>query len=586
MRFADLGAVAKAPPPLPRQSASSSSSSVSLLLFLVIPLLILVAVDIIATSSSHAFVAMIVSIPPFASTPVADIQAGYDRLRSTFRSGRTRNLEYRKRQIRRLYWGLDDLRPALVEALRRDMGKSAHEANLSEIDWVQAEAIDMCNNLDDWARDESVVGLPLVYRPMSPRIQFEPLGSVLVIGPFNFPVMLNVSAVMGAIAAGNTVVLKPSEQSPHSAMVLKQLFEEYVDPDVVFCVNGAIPETQALLDLKFDKVAFTGGRKAGTIIATKAAQSLTPVLLELGGRNPAFINKDANVALAARRLLWQKCLNAGQICLTHNYALVHRPLVSGFVDELKLQYRTFMPQGAKVSPDYSRIVNQNHFRRIKAMLDNTNGKVVLGGSSDEADLFIEPTVVVVNDVDDSMMTEESFGPVWSIVPYDSVEEAIDMANSIDPTPLALYTFGSDEDNNKVLSNVTSGGASINDGMFHAILQATPFGGIGGSGMGNYHGYYSFRAFSHLRTICKVPSWADRILRVRYMPYSSGELQRYRRVLLPKPNFDRDGNVVRGLSYWLGLVLALGGRSKRSIALRWGLLAIVALGLGLGADWTR
>ncbi|RCI08472.1 hypothetical protein L249_8853 [Ophiocordyceps polyrhachis-furcata BCC 54312] len=521
------------------------------------------------------------SIPPYAATPVEEIRAGYQRLRSAFRRGRTRDIEYRKRQIRRLYWGLDDLRPALVEALRRDMGKSAHETNMTEIDWVQAEAIDVCNGLDNWARDESVVGLPLMYFAMKPRVQFEPLGSVLIIGPFNFPVMLNMSLVIGAIAAGNTVVLKPSEQSPNCAMVLQRLFQKYLDPDVVLCVNGAIPETQALLDLKFDKVAFTGGRKAGTIIATKAAETLTPVLLELGGRCPAFVNRHADVAIAARRLLWQKCLNAGQVCLSHNYALVHRSLVPRFVDELKLQYNTFMPRGAVASPDYSRIINLSHFRRIKAMMDNTRGKVVMGGSCNEADLFIEPTVVVVDDIDDPLMTDESFGPVWSIVPYDSLDDAIDMANRVDPTPLALYTFGSDEENDQVLANVTSGGASINDGMFHAILQATPFGGIGGSGMGNYRGYYSFRSFSHQRTICRVPNWADKILRVRYMPYSNSWLQRQRRYMLPHPNFDRDGNVVRGVAYWLGIVLALGGGSKKSVALRWGVLALIALGLGLG-----
>ncbi|KAF4591814.1 aldehyde dehydrogenase 3B1 [Ophiocordyceps camponoti-floridani] len=521
------------------------------------------------------------SIPAFAPTPIAEISDGYHRVRSTFRSGRLRDLEYRKKQIRRLYWGLDDMRPVLIEALRRDMGKCAHEANLTEIDWVQVEAIGICDHLDDWASDESVVNLPFSFRLMKPRIRHEPLGTLLIIGAYNFPVMLGVTAVLGALAAGNTVVIKPSEQSPHSAMALGQLFDRYLDPDLVYCVNGSISETQVLLDLKFDKVAFTGGRKAGTIVASKAAQSLTPVLLELGGRNPAFINEHANVAVAARRLLWQKCLNAGQICLTQNYVLIHRPLVTRFIEELKLQYRIFMPKGAKASPDFSRIVNQHHFRRIKAMLDNSNGKIVMGGGSDETSLFIEPTVVLVDDVDDSMMAEETFGPVWSIMPYDSLDEAIGVANRVDPTPLALYTFGSDEENNKVLALVTSGGACINDGMFHASLQATPLGGVGGSGMGNYHGYYSFRAFSHQRVICNVPSWSDRILRVRYMPYSAPELRRYRKMLLPKPNFDREGNVVRDLSYWLGLVLALGGRGMKSIAVRWGVLIAVALGLGLG-----
>ncbi|KJZ78226.1 hypothetical protein HIM_02264 [Hirsutella minnesotensis 3608] len=520
------------------------------------------------------------SIPPFVASDLDDIRAQHQTLRSTYRSNRTKDIEYRKKQIRRLYWGLVDNAHLIEEALHRDMRKSKYEANLTELDWCKTECVTVANQLDKWAQDEAIVGLPLQYRPMSPRIRHEPLGSILIIGAFNFPFQLNITALIGAIAAGNTVALKPSEHSPHSAMVIKKIFDEYLDPECYVCVNGAVPETQCLMDLKFDKVVFTGGKKTGTIIAKKAAETLTPALLELGGQNPAFVTKNANIQLAAKRLLWQKCLNAGQLCLSHNYVLIDRTMVPRFIEEINKQYRIFMPNGAKASPDFSHIVNKGHFDRIKAMLDNTKGKIVMGGSTDEADLFIEPTAVLVDSINDSMMVDETFGPTWSIMPFDSLDEAIEIANKVDPTPLALFTFGSDEENNKVLMNVTSGGATVNDAFFHAQVNAAPFGGIGTSGTGNYHGYYSFRSFSHQRAIARTPNWAERVMRMRYMPYSMKELARYRMLSVPGPNFDRDGNAVRGLKYWLGLLLGLGGKSFRGAAVRWGLLLALCAALGL------
>ncbi|KJZ69668.1 hypothetical protein HIM_10941 [Hirsutella minnesotensis 3608] len=520
------------------------------------------------------------TIPPFAATALDDIRAQYQTLRSIYRSNRTKDLEYRKKQIRRLYWGIVDNARLIEEALHLDMRKSKYEANFTEIEWCKAECVTVANQLDKWAEDEAIIDLPLRYRPMNPRIRHEPLGAILIIGAYNFPIQLNLTPAIGAIAAGNVVVLKPSEHSPHSAMVLRKIFEEYLDPECYTCINGAIPEAQCLMDLKFDKVVFTGGKQTGTIIAKKAAETLTPVLLELGGQNPAFVTKNANIKLAAKRLLWQKCLNAGQICLSHNYALVERSMVPSFIEEINEQYRSFMPNGAKASSDMSHIVNKDQFDRIKAMLDNTKGKIVMGGSSDEAELFIEPTAVLVNDIEDSMMMEESFGPIWSIMPFDTLDEAIEISNKVDPTPLSLFTFGSNEENNKVLVNVTSGGATVNDAFFHAQVNATPLGGIGTSGTGSYHGYYSFRAFSHQRAVAHTPNWTEKMLRVRYMPYSMKELVRFRMLAVPKPNFDRDGNQVKGLKDWLGLLLGLGGKSFRGAAVRWGLLLALCALLGL------
>ncbi|KAG6035064.1 hypothetical protein E4U41_006257 [Claviceps citrina] len=525
-------------------------------------------------------------IPAFEPTPVDDMTAKIDLLRKTYRTNKTKDLQFRQRQIRRLYWAVVDLAPVIEEALMRDMGKCRFEAHLTEMDWVKNEAVNVANKLGSWARDERVVDLPATYWPMRPRIRNEPLGQVLIIGAFNYPFQLCLTPLIGAMAAGNCVVVKPSEQAPHSAMVLRRIFDEYLDRSCYACVNGGLAETSHLLDRhRFDKIMFTGGRRTGAVIAEKAARSLTPVLLELGGMNPAFVTRGGDVRLAARRLLWQKCLNAGQLCLSHNYVLVERAVLDDFIAELNVQLRAFMPPGkGGGGGDLSRIVNRSHYRRLIKMLDGTKGKVVMGGASDEDALWIEPTAVLVDSIEDSMMAEETFGPIWSILPFDRLDDAIEIANKVDPTPLALFTFGTDAENNKVLENVTSGGATINDAFFHAMINATPFGGVGASGQGSYHGYYSFKAFSHQRVIARVPSWADRLLRVRYMPYSFSELDRYRRLNGQSPNFDRDGNpTTAGLKHWLGFVLRLGGRrgSAGAAAARWAVLvALIAMFLRL------
>lgn len=390
-----------------------------------------------------------VSIPAFEADSVDVIATKHNTLRNTYRSGRTKDIQYRLKQLRKFYWAVCDLEPLMTQALYKDLRKGSHEGIMAEIAWAKGECLDQINNLEKWAKDESIPNIPVAFWAMGHRIRFEPLGVVLIIGSFNYPFQLTLLPFIGALAAGNTVIIKPSEHSPASAMVTK-LLSERLDPESYVCINGGLPVSQTLLDLKFDKIAFTGGRGVGTIIAKKAAETLTPVLLELGGQNPAFITRNGNVKLAARRLLWGKTTNAGQVCLSHNYALVERSAVDEFIAELNKQYKVFMPQGAQASPDYGRIVNKSNFDRIKSMLDRTSGKIVMGGATDESDLYIEPTIVLHDKMDlhDSMIAEESFGPIWSIVPYDNLDDAINFANEVDPTPLALFTFGSDAENQK------------------------------------------------------------------------------------------------------------------------------------------
>ena len=256
---------------------------------------------------------------------------------------------------------------------------------------------------------------------------------------------MTLGPVIGAIAAGNTVVIKPSENAPRSAAVMQKIIEESLDPSCYMVLQGGIPETQALLAERWDKIFFTGGANVGRIIAKAAAPNLTPVVLELGGINPAIVAKSADPRLVARRLLWGKLLNAGQICTSQNYLLVDRSLVPEVVQEFKNAYKEFYPQGAKGSSDYARIVNLPAFNRLKSMLDNTKGKIVMGGTMDEKELFIEPTVVLVDSVEDSLCSQESFGPFIPILPVDSLDEGISVANSVQSTPLGLYPFGNKAD---------------------------------------------------------------------------------------------------------------------------------------------
>lgn len=553
-----------------------------------------------------------VSIPEFQTTAHDAIPAVYQAALATFRTNKTKDVEWRRVQLRRLYWALVDYEPALLEALYRDLHKSQAESRLTEVEYVKGECLFLLKQLDRLVRDDAlgVPDVPLPFKPMNVRIRKEPLGTVLVIGPYNYPLMLLLSPLLGAIAAGCTAVLKPSELAPATAMVVTDLLAARLDRAAFAVVNGAVAETTALLGHKWDKIFFTGSAAVGTIVARKAAETLTPVCLELGGRNPAFVTRNAHLALAARRLLWGKTLNAGQVCMSANYILVDRAVVDSFIHFLHAAYRDMFPHGAKASPDLVRIVNARHFARIKKILDTTRGRIVLGGQVDEADLFIEPTAVLVDSPDDPAMAEETFGPVWSIYPYDTLEQAIEIANGVHRTPLGLYSFGTKAENEKgessrrrpsplcpllivircclpfpslalffsspcsltdgpppVLGSTTSGGASLNDAYMHGSINTVPFGGVGDSGWGAYHGKASFDTFTHFRTVAETPAWAEVLLRVRYIPYNTRLIDMFAKGN-SNPGFDRNGQVVRGLGYWAGLLLGLGTTSLMAAVLRW------------------
>lgn len=393
-----------------------------------------------------------VKIAPFEATSLESIPTTAKLLRTTFRSQKTKPLEYRLKQLRKLYWAIHDSSDELIEAERSDLGKPAFETVITEIEWMKNDIVFVCKNLKKWMKDEPAPDTALMNTLLSPRIRKEPLGTALVIGAFNFPVQLSLSPFVGAICAGCTAVLKPSEAAPKTAMVLKKIIESSLDPDAYTVVNGAIPETTALLNEKWDKIFYTGGAVVGTIIAKKAAETLTPVALELGGRNPAIVSKNADPALAARRLLWGKILNAGQVCVGQNYVMVEKEILDAFIEQLRIAYKEFFPNGAKASPDYGRIINNRQFLRIKKMLDDSKGKILIGEELDEAENFIAPTVVLVDSKDDSMLVDESFGPLIPILPVNSLDEAINIAHDVHSTPLGLYPFGTKAEAEKSMYN--------------------------------------------------------------------------------------------------------------------------------------
>ncbi|KAH7130506.1 Aldehyde/histidinol dehydrogenase [Dendryphion nanum] len=508
-------------------------------------------------------------LPPFEHTSIDAIPSAAAQVRATFLSHKTRPLEYRITQLRKLYWGLKDNQDLLVEACKQELGKSSFETHLTEISWCTNDCIFMANNLHRFAKDEKPDDIAFTNKFLGPRIKKDPLGAVLVIGAYNFPVQLAIGPLIGAISAGCTAILKPSEAAPLTAAVLQKIVSESLDPSAYKVIQGAIPETTALLDEKWDKIFYTGSANVGIIISKKAAETLTPVTLELGGRNPAIVTKHADPRLAARRLLWAKTLNVGQVCVSQNYTLVDREILPAFVKEMQNALNEFYPQGPRKSPDYGRIINLRQFQRLKKMVDESNGKILIGGTMDESDLFIEPTVVQVDSLDDSLMVDESFGPLLPILPVTDLDEAIKIANEVHDTPLGVYSFGNKAEMEKVLNSTRSGGATLNDGFMHASIPTLSFGGVGSSGSGAYRGKASFDVFTHRRSVVTTPSWLEGMLDVRYPPYTVKKQKKFSGMNDLKPNFDREGKNLGWVSWALGL---LGLKSLTAV--------VVAIGIRL------
>ena len=364
-------------------------------------------------------------------------------------------------------------------------------------------------------------------------------------------------------------MVKPSEVAPNVAAVVQHIIETSLDPSCYAVVQGAIPETTRLMEQKWDKIFYTGSATVGTIIAKKAAETLTPVTLELGGRNPAIITKNADVRLAARRLLWAKTVNAGQVCISHNYTLIDKDVFPSFIEELKNAMKEFFPEGVKSSQDFGRIVSGRQWSRLKKMVDESNGKILIGGEMDENERFIAPTVIQVDSPSDSLLADESFGPLMPILTVNNLDEAIKIANEVHSTPLGLYPFGNKEETDRALKEIRSGGASVNDGFYHGSIPTLAFGGVGDSGQGAYRGKASFDCFTHRRSVTTTPGWMEGLLAVRYPP-SPGKVEKFRKMTLQHPNFDREGKVKFSL---INYILTLGAGSKTRGMIRYALVLL-------------
>lgn len=399
--------------------------------------------------------------------------------------------------------------------------------------------------------------------------------------PFNFPFQLSLIPMIGAISGGNTVILKPSEASPHCAAVVQKIMQESLDSRYYRCIQGGIPETKLLLEERWDKIFFTGSANVGRIIAKAAAPHITPVVLELGGRNPAIVTRKADVSLAAKRLLWGKTMNAGQVCLSHNYTLVDNEVLDSFLEALKTWLKEFFPHGARASEDYGRIVNAANFNRIKKMLDGTSGRIVAGGTMNAEDRFIEPTVILLSDPDDALMRDESFGPLMPVLGVENLDQAIHIANKTHATPLGVYAFGSRAETDKILASTRSGGATVNDAIYQGTIATLEFGGVGESGTGAYRGKASFDCFVHRRAIAETPSWMEKVVELRYPPFTgTNKFRLLSKLLFKKPNFDRKGNEKLGWITWF-VTLGTGGFLRG--AFRVAILAMIAFVIRSLAD---
>ncbi|MEU9167057.1 aldehyde dehydrogenase family protein [Streptomyces sp. NPDC048420] len=424
------------------------------------------------------------------------------RLRKTFNTGVTRPLDWRVDQLRRLRALLVENEQELIEALWADLRKNPAEAKTQEIDFTVADIDEALANLESWLQPRPVE-VPAHFGPTTTAYTtYDPLGVVLVIAPWNFPLHLLIDPIIGALAAGNTVVAKPSEISVHTSAVASRLLREYFDPDVLSVVEGGAEETTALLAERFDHIFYTGNGTVGRVVMAAAAKHLTPVTLELGGKSPVFVAPDADVDETAKRLVGAKFGNAGQQCIAPDYVLADPATAAALVPALRAAVEAQFGTAPQTAADFGRIINERHFDRLTRLLDS--GRAAVGGQHDRDDLFIAPTVLTDVDPASPAMQEEIFGPIIAVVEVEDLDAAIAFINERDK-PLALYAFTESEAiKSRLVNETSSGGVAWGQPVMQLLMTGLPFGGVGESGMGRYHGRYSLETFSHLKGVADVP----------------------------------------------------------------------------------
>ncbi len=447
-----------------------------------------------------------------------------ENMKTVFDSGRTRDLAWRRAQLEAVERLMAECEGEFMAALAADLGKPPMESYTTEISYVSGEAAYCRKKLSRWTKSKRV-STPLVGQPGTSWIQPEPLGVVLVIGAWNYPVQLTLAGMVAAITAGNCVIIKPSELAPATSALLARRVPEYLDPECINIVTGGVAETSALLELPFDHILYTGGGNVGRIVMAAAAKNLTPVTLELGGKSPCVVLPDANLEATARRIVWGKFTNAGQTCTAPDYILTDADTEAKLVPLIKKSIDDMFGSDPQQSDSYGRIINSRHFDRVSQLIGS--GTVVAGGQTDAGDKYIAPTVLTGVSPESPVMQEEIFGPILPIVRADDLDEAIAAIRKRDK-PLSAYLFTRDKQaETRFLNDVSCGSACINDVMMFAAVHELPFGGVGPSGMGAYSGKRGFDTFSHMKAVMKRGWWPD--LDIRFAPYTEKKFKLLRKI---------------------------------------------------------
>ncbi len=443
--------------------------------------------------------------------------------RQYFRKGATKNIDFRITQLQTLKKIVIENESAIIEVLKADLNKPQFEAYASEFSSIIDEINYALKNIKNWVKAKKAA-IPVFLLPGSAQIIPEPLGVALIIGPWNYPFALNLVPLIGAIAAGNCAVVKPSEFAPHTSHLIAEIISKHFPQEYIAVIEGDVEVSQKLLQEKFDHIFFTGGTATGKIIMAAAAKHLTPVTLELGGKSPCIVDKDIDLEVAARRIAWGKFYNAGQTCIAPDYVLINQDIKVEFVGAIEKCIQEFYGENPKNSPDYGRIINHKQFSRTANLIQ---GDIRIGGETNADELYISPTVIDNVSWEDAIMQDEIFAPILPIIEYTDINDVIDKIN-LRPKPLALYLFSKNKElQKKVLCETSSGGVCINDVIKQVSGSTLAFGGVGDSGMGSYHGKASFDTFSHYKSVVNRPFFLD--AKILYAPYE-GKLNLLKKLL--------------------------------------------------------
>ncbi|MEG2868843.1 MAG: aldehyde dehydrogenase [Terrisporobacter sp.] len=446
-----------------------------------------------------------------------EINQVFDRQKEFYNTGKTKNIDFRINNLNKLKKIIKDNENEIIDALKKDLGKSPFETYATEIGMVYDELNIHIKNIKKWSKPEKKK-TPLVHFPGKSYIYKEPYGVALIIGPFNYPIQLILSPLVAAIGAGNCAILKPSENTINTSLLLEKIINSNFDEGYIKVVSplGGKEAVSHLLDLKFDYIFFTGSVAVGKIVMKKAAENLTPITLELGGKSPCIVDCDAKIELSAKRLVWGKFLNAGQTCVAPDYLFVHKNIKDKFLQAVIKEIRSQFGDNIKESADFPRIVNVKTIERFKTYIND--GDIFFGGSYDEKELYFEPTIITDIKDNSNIMEEEIFGPILPVLEFENINEVIRYVNN-KKKPLALYYFSENKNSiETILKNTTAGGVTINDTIIHVASGYLPFGGVGSSGIGSYHGEASFNTFTHRKSVIKRGTFMD--IKVRYAPYKN------------------------------------------------------------------